>query len=125
MRKKAVKLYILNYCAGKAELLSSLVICLSSYVLLFLGRSSCILNFRYHPMLLSPLFPRNKRNINVCMLMFLVREWSVEIEDQNVGFYRKLMPSCFIFSLRTGVTLRLFIKSKEGSFYLSLLCLLL
>ena len=90
--KKSCKAIHSQSLYGKGGItISSRYISKPIYILLFWGRSSCIVNFRYHPILLTSLLSGNK--MNVCTLMFWARECSLEIEDQNIGFYRKLLSS--------------------------------
>lgn len=122
MRKKVVKLYILNHYMGRVELLSALVIYLSPYIYYCFGEGVAALWILDTTLYYWHLCFLETHKMNVCTLMFWAPECSLEIEDQNIGFYRKLLSSCLIFSLRSYLTLCLFKKSKDGSFYLPLIC---
>lgn len=106
---------------GRVELLSALVIYLSPYIYYCFGEGVAALWILDTTLYYWHLCFLETHKMNVCTLMFWAPECSLEIEDQNIGFYRKLLSSCLIFSLRSYLTLCLFKKSKDGSFYLPLM----
>lgn len=106
---------------GRVELLLALVIYLSPYIYYF-GEGVAALWILDTTLYYWHLCFLETHKMNVCTLMFWAWECSLEIENQNIGFYRKLLSSCLIFSLRSDLTLCLLKKSKDGSFYLPLIC---